>query len=168
MIVRKRNNSTEEFNIEKISSAIYKAKAEQDFIPFALIESAFKYGKEVKEISIENIQDDVEFFLMSNGFYQTAKNYIKYREKHKEARFIKERIAYMEKYSRSHDNAATSSETDANANVTMKNVANLEGEVYKTTNRIIQRARMKDKLNEMFPEVAKQYEKDLNHHILYS
>ena len=168
MIVRKRNNSTEEFNIEKISSAIYKAKAEQDFIPFALIESTFKYGKEVKEISIEDIQDDVETFLMSNGFYQTAKNYIKYREKHKEARFIKERIAYMEEYSRSHDNAATSSETDANANVTMKNVANLEGEVYKTTNRTIQRARMKDKLNEMFPEVAKQYEKDLNHHIIYT
>lgn len=50
----------------------------------------------------------------------------------------------------------------------MKNVANLEGEVYKTTNRIIQRQRMKDKLNEMFPEIAKQYEKDLEHHIIYT
>ena len=50
----------------------------------------------------------------------------------------------------------------------MKNVANLEGEVYKTTNRIIQRQRMKDKLNEIYPEVAKQYEEDLNHHIIYT
>ena len=74
----------------------------------------------------------------------------------------------MDKYSQSHDNAATSSETDANANVTMKNVANLEGEVYKTTNRVIQRQRMKDKLNELFPEVAKKYEEDLNHHIIYT
>ena len=61
-----------------------------------------------------------------------------------------------------------SSETDANANVTMKNVANLEGEVYKTTNRLIQRQRMKNELQTLFPEVADQYEKDLNHHIIYA
>ena len=60
------------------------------------------------------------------------------------------------------------SETDANANVTMKNVANLEGEVYKTTNRIIQRQRMKSKLKELSPEVARQYAKDLDHHIIYT
>ena len=74
----------------------------------------------------------------------------------------------MNQYSQSIDNAASSSETDGNANVTMKNVANLEGEVYKTTNRIIQRQRMKDELNMLFPEVAKQYEADLNHHIIYT
>ena len=32
------------------------------------------------------------------------------------------------------------------------NVSNLEGEVYKITNRTIQRKRMKDKLKELFPE----------------
>ena len=105
---------------------------------------------------------------MDNKYFQAAKSFILYREKHKQARFIRERIDYMNKYSQSNDNAATSSETDANANVTMKNVANLEGEVYKTTNRVIQRQRMKDKLNEMFPEVAKKYEEDLNHHIIYA
>ena len=117
--------------------------------------------------SVEDIQDKVEKYLMQTN-PKVAKAYILYREQKKQARFIKERINYMEEYSQSHDNAATSSETDANANVTMKNVANLEGEVYKVTNRLIQRARMKDKLNEMFPEVAKQYEKDLNHHIIYT
>lgn len=74
----------------------------------------------------------------------------------------------MNEYSQSNENAATSSETDANANVTMKNVANLEGEVYKTANRVIQRQRMKDKLNEMYPEVAKKYEEDLNSHVIYT
>jgi ribonucleoside-triphosphate reductase len=74
----------------------------------------------------------------------------------------------MERYANSTDNAASSSETDANSNVSMKNVANLEGEVYKTTNRIIQRQRMKDALNKLFPEVAKQYEQDLNNHIIYT
>ena len=117
--------------------------------------------------SVEDIQDRVEKYLMKTN-PKVAKAYILYREQRKQTRFIKERINYMEEYSQSHDNAATSSETDANANVTIKNVANLEGEVYKTTNRIIQRQRMKDKLNELFPEVAKQYEKDLNHHIIYT
>ncbi|WP_368118013.1 anaerobic ribonucleoside-triphosphate reductase [Bacteroides sp. 2201st1_D9_2201SCRN_220225] len=94
--------------------------------------------------------------------------FILYREQRKNTRFVKERIDYMNQYSQSIDNAASSSETDGNANVTMKNVANLEGEVYKTTNRIIQRQRMKDELNMLFPEVAKQYEADLNHHIIYT
>ncbi|MBP9998816.1 MAG: anaerobic ribonucleoside-triphosphate reductase, partial [Bacteroidales bacterium] len=90
-----------------------------------------------------------------------------YREKHKDLRFIKERVDYMDNYAHSMENAATSSETDANANVAIKNVANLDGEVYKTLNRQIQRYRMKKKLKEIYPEVAEQYEKDLNHHIIY-
>ena len=117
--------------------------------------------------SVEDIQDRVEKYLMKAN-PKVAKAYILYREQRKQTRFIKERINYMEEYSQSHDNAATSSETDANANVTMKNVANLEGEVYKVTNRLIQRARMKSKLNELYPELAKQYEADLNHHIIYT
>ena len=117
--------------------------------------------------SVEDIQDRVEKYLMKTN-PKVAKAYILYREQRKQTRFITERINYMEEYSQSHDNAATSSETDANANVTMKNVANLEGEVYKVTNRLIQRARMKSKLNELYPELAKQYEADLNHHIIYT
>ena len=118
-------------------------------------------------MTVENIQNIVETQLMYEKYFGVARAYILYRAKHDESRFIKERIDYMDDYSSSTNNAASSSETDANANVTMKNVANLEGEVYKTTNRIIQRQRMKDKLNELYPEVAKQYELDVNHHIIY-
>ena len=118
-------------------------------------------------MTVENIQNIVETQLMYEKYFGVAQAYILYRAKHDESRFIKERIDYMDDYSSSTNNAASSSETDANANVTMKNVANLEGEVYKTTNRIIQRQRMKDKLNELYPEVAKQYELDVNHHIIY-
>ena len=120
------------------------------------------------EISVEDIQDQIEELLMDWDFPTVAKAYILYRAKHSEVRFIKERIDYMNKYSQSSENAATSSETDSNANVSIKNVANLEGEVYKSTNRVIQRQRMKDELNKLFPEVAKQYEEDLNHYIIYT
>ena len=66
------------------------------------------------------------------------------------------------------DNAATSSETDANANVAIKNVANIDGESYKSINRQIQRYRMTKQLEKQFPEVASQYVKDLENHIIYT
>lgn len=171
MIVIKRDGTKENFDINKIQRAVYSAfkavgKPMPDYL-VKMINSLFSQ-LEGDAIGVEEIQDKIENILMNDKFFDVAKAYILYREKHKQARFIRERIDYMNKYSQSNDNAATSSETDANANVTMKNVANLEGEVYKTTNRIIQRQRMEDKINEMFPEVAKKYEEDLNHHIIYT
>ena len=171
MQVVKRNGLLEELDINKVQRAVKAAFTSlgrpMPTYLIAMIDSLFTQ-LEGDTISVEEVQDKIEHILMNDKFFDVAKAYILYREKHKQARFIKERIDYMNKYSQSKDNAATSSETDANANVTMKNVANLEGEVYKTTNRIIQRQRMKDKLNELYPEVAKQYEKDLNHHIIYT
>lgn len=169
--VVKRDGTLAEFDEEKIVNAVAAAfESVGQTLPPGLMKSFIKAIKVnlPNPVGVEEIQNRVERYLMDNKYFQAAKSFILYREKHKQARFIRERIDYMNKYSQSNDNAATSSETDANANVTMKNVANLEGEVYKTTNRVIQRQRMKDKLNEMFPEVAKKYEEDLNHHIIYT
>lgn len=171
MQVIKRNGNKEEFDINKIIKAVSKSFASCNKIMPEYLHrmlSAIFSILNGDVIGIEEIQNKVEELLMNDKHFEAAKSYIIYREKHREARFIKDRIDYMNKYSDSTSNAASSSETDANANVTMKNVANLEGEVYKTTNRIIQRQRMKDKLNELFPEVAEQYSKDLNHHIIYT
>ena len=171
MQVIKRDGSIEEFNVDKIISAVEKAfKSCNKKMPQYLYDmiGALFGTLEGDTIGIEEIQNKVEDVLMNDKHFDVARSYIIYREQHKQARFIRERIDYMDEYSQSNENAATSSETDANANVTMKNVANLEGEVYKTTNRVIQRQRMKDKLNETYPEVAKEYEKDLNSHIIYT
>lgn len=177
MQVIKRNGEVVPYDFSKIEKAVtsaFKAVTKEDptseFYNF-LGELGVTIGEHfsvVDTIEVEIIQDIIEHELMSFGYFEVAKAYILYRAKHEESRFIKERIDYMNQYSESSDNAASSSETDANANVTQKNVANLESEVYKTTNRIIQRQRMKDKLNELYPEVSKQYEKDLNHHIIYT
>lgn len=172
MIVIKRDGSQEEFNRAKIKNAIIGALQSVNKLDDEKIKTVATDLSESISVrdgfTVEEIQNRVELALMQNGYYDEAKAYILYRHKHSEARFIKERIDYMNEYSHTDDNAATASETDANANVTMKNVANLEGEVYKTTNRVIQRQRMKDKLNQMYPEVSKQYEADLNHHIIYT
>ena len=180
--VIKRDGTKQEYDFNKILTAIGKAFGTQDqnkwltdtgkhIVPIFIQDLKTAIGNlfyDQESVSVEDVQDAVEKVLMLDEYYDVAKKYILYRSEHNEARFIRERIDYMDKYSNSSDNAASSSETDANSNVTLKNVANLEGEVYKTTNRIIQRQRMKDELNKLFPEVSKQYEKDLDQHIIYT
>ena len=171
MQVIKRNGEKQEFDFSKIKNAVNKAfnavhnaDAPDEFIDYlSTVTETFK-----TDITVEEIQNFVEYSLMGQGWFDVARAYIVYREKHSDSRLIQERLDYMDKYSHSGDNAASSSETDANSNVSIKNVANLEGEVYKTFNRNVQRARMKEKLSKMFPEVAKQYIEDLDNHIIYT
>lgn len=170
--MQKRTGQIVDFDLEKIENAIKKAfdskQVEYDPTIVESVDKLISLTYTNVPVSVETIQDYVERTLMQFGYYDIAKAFILYREQCKSTRFVRERIDYMNQYSQSTDNAASSSETDGNANVTMKNVANLEGEVYKTTNRIIQRQRMKEELNILFPEVAKQYETDLDNHIIYT
>ena len=183
--VKKRDGTIQEYRVEKIKTALLKALNEvnepqwktQCFdidklvneIQCEIEEKANKLQPttDIDTVGIEFIQDCVEDVLMDFNLKKTAKAYILYRSEHKNVRFLKERIDYMNEYSNSDTNAASASETDANSNVTTKNVANLEGEVYKQTNRAIQRYRMKEQLNKMFPEVASQYAQDLKNGIIY-
>lgn len=178
--VVKRNGSIVPFDIEKVYNVIdaafrsvnepYKVIAQNATLK-GVVDNTLDilYSKATdNRVGVEGIQDAVEDCLLCCGHYKAGKKFVLYREEHKEARALQERLDYMEQYADSKENAATSSETDANANVAFKNVANLDGEVYKTTNRLIQRMRMRRKLTEMFPEVRNQYSKDLEHHIIYT
>ena len=162
----------EEFDLNKIINAVKKAYASQGKKPDEEVLKELTYIPSYhigsSTVGVETIQNEVEKILMDLAPYDVAKAYIIYRNKHEESRFIRGRLDYMKGYSDPNKNASTSSETDANANVSIKNVANLEGEVYKTTNRIVQRQGMKDELYQLYPELAKQYEQDLNNHIIYT
>ena len=171
MKVLKRDGKLESFDTSKILDAVKKAYKAKGKEIDSVVEEEIQYLHNTllgDIVNVDTVQDAVVRILMDLAPYDVALGYILYREHHNESRFIRERIDYMNAYANSSDNAATSSETDPNANVTQKNVANLEGEVYKSKNRIIQRQRMKDKLNELYPEVAKQYERDLDSHIIYT
>lgn len=171
MKVLKRNGKLELFDVSKVLDAVKKAYKAREKEVDSKVEQEIQYLPNIlagETVSVDTVQNAVIRILMNLAPYDVALGYIQYKGQHEESRFIRERIDYMNTYTNSTDNAATSSETDPNANVTQKNVANLEGEVYKGKNRIIQRQRMKDKLNELYPEVAKQYEKDLDHHIIYT
>lgn len=172
MIIIKRDKSKQEFDFTKIENAVkaaYKSCGKNNQVKIDEVIWTIKKNLENldSESTVEKIQDVVENSLMKCGEYDIAKSYILYREEHKNARLLKERIEYMSKYINSSENAATTSETDSNANVSIKNVANLEGEVYKTLNRQIQRSWMKNRLNELYPEVANQYAQDIDSHIIY-
>lgn len=169
--VVKRDGTLAEFDEKKIVNAVAAAfKSVGQTLPPRLMRSFIKAIKVnlPNPVGVEEIQNRVERYLMDNKYFQAAKSFILYREKHKEDRILKDRLSYMMQYVNSKENAATSSEEDSNANVSVKNVANLNGETYKNTNRRLQRMWIRNKLKEMFPEVASQYEKDLESHIIYT
>ena len=172
MFVIKRDGSKEEFNPEKIQSAIYKA------FNAAGVELSIEYKFNVVEfcnslnkgmdLSVEDIQDKVERFLMENPkWFEVGKAYMLYREQHKQARLIKDKLNYIHKYISSKESATDLSNTDDNANSNKKNAATLEGELYKDTSRIVQRSQMKELLAEINSPYRDQYVRDLEHHIIY-
>lgn len=167
----KRNGVAVPFFIEKIRSSVNAAfKSVGLQLTDDAFEGIYHHVSLQDNISVEEIQDQISTALMKQGYYDVAKSYILYRELHQQARFIQERIDYMDSYTSSSDNAATSSETDPNSNVSMKNVANLEGEVYKGANRLIQRSRMRNTLDSLYPGLGlgKKYVQDLESHIGYT
>ena len=173
MIVINHSGEKQGFDIVKILNAINKAFLDVtgQVIPERMKELVAEHfgksGEREGEISVDSIQDRVEVLLMQAGYFDVAKSYILYRYEHDERRLLAERLAFVEKYKNSTENAATSSETDPNANVSTKNIANLNGEVFKPQYRLLQRYIMQKTLARLFPELEKQYEKDIRHHIIY-
>ncbi len=120
-------------------------------------------------MSVEDIQKFVIYSLGEFRYYDIQIAYTEYRFKHGEDRAIKERILYMKNYQLNGENAATSSASDPNANMNLKNVANMESEVYKPTNRKTQRVMLYDEIKKLYGrELADQYIKDLTTHLIYS
>lgn len=169
MQVIKRDGTFQEFDSVKIIEAISKAfdaccpDESRRHIESMVLDMHFWDG-----ITIEEIQDIVVETLKDYGYDEIAESYSSYRKEQSHYRELIAKISYQDKYVTSTENAATSSETDGNANVVSKNVATLESEDRKRENREIQRYRMKKQLKKMFPEVASQYVKDLDSHIIYT
>lgn len=169
MQVVKRDGSLQEFDSNKIVEAISKAfnaccpDENRDVINAMVSDMHLWDG-----ITIEEIQDVVIETLRDYGYDDVASAYSQYRSEQSRLREIIAKISYQDNYINSSENAATSSETDGNANVVSKNVATLESEDRKRENREIQRYRMKKKLKLLYPELSSQYSRDLDSHIIYT
>lgn len=166
MQIIKRDGSKENFDLNKILSAIKKAfkACNQECPPEVLQKVQAMPFKE--EMSVEEIQNWVEDCLMESN-HQVAKAFILYREQHKQARLLSQKLGYIHKYVDSKESATNLSNTDDNANSGKKTAATLEGELHKDTNRIIQRQMMKELLGEINSPYRNQYITDLEHHIFY-
>ena len=92
----KRNGKREPFSVEKIKTAIQKAFlsvgsfASQEALTNILSRISVHDG-----ISVEEIQNQVENALMSERYYNVAKSYILYRQRHYEDREVKEKLDFL-------------------------------------------------------------------------
>ena len=166
--VTKREGNLESFDISRIESAIRKALMScETEVSEDVIKNIAKAVNIWDTISIEDIQDQIIELLGDYDYPDVAAAYRSYKDKQSRARMLWRKIHYMDEYIDSNENAATMSNTDGNANTSAKNVATLEPEVFKDDFRTIQRYRMKRKLKQMYPEVAYDYEKDIEGHEIY-
>ncbi len=166
--VTKREGNLESFDISRIENAIRKAFMScETEVSEDVIKNIAKEVNIWDTISIEDIQDQIIELLGDYDYPDIAAAYRSYKDKQSRARMLWRKIQYMDDYIDSNENAATMSNTDGNANTSAKNVATLEPEVFKDDFRTIQRYRMKRKLKQMYPEVAYDYEKDIEGHEIY-
>jgi len=173
MLITKRDGSKQEFNRKKIVSAIQKAYTACYGYNYNVGEHG--YNEVLNELfkvdfskvnNIEDIQNLVEDILMRLD-HKVAKAFILYRDKHKQARLVAQKLKYIQKYTDSNESATNLSNTDDNANSNQKSVASLDGELFKDTNRLIQRAQMKELLAEIKSPYKDNYIHDLEHHVIY-
>ena len=118
-------------------------------------------------IAVEEIQNQVERSLMAERYYEVAKAYILYRQKHYEDREVKDKMEFLINYCNAR-NAATGSKYDANANVERKNIATLIGELPKSSFIRLNRRMLCDRIKDVYgKELADKYLYYLNNHFIY-
>ena len=164
----KRNGKREPFSVDKIKNAI--AKAFLSVNVFLTQEATINILGRLNiydGISVEEIQNQVERSLMAERYYDVAKAYILYRQRHYEDREVKDKVEFLINYCNA-KNAATGSKYDANANVEKKNIATLIGELPKSNFIRLNRRMLCDRIKEMYgKELSDKYLYYLNNHFIY-
>lgn len=166
--ITKRDGSKEMFSLDKIMGAILKAfesvNAPTDLAAVSKILSDLTIHN---DITVEDIQNQVEQALMKEGYYDVAKSFIVYRHQHSQDRETQDKIKFLTEYCGA-SNAATGSKYDANANVENKNIATLIGELPKQGFIRINRRLLTDRIKQMYgKELANEYLDLLTHHFIY-
>ena len=166
--ITKRNGKPEAFSLDKIKNAILKAAtATGTSLSATQMEGLIRRLLFTDNMSVEEIQNQVEMALMAEGFFATAKAFIVYRNQHTEDRQTLQKLRFLVDYCNA-ANAATGSKFDSNANVENKNLATLIGEIPKGDFIRLNRRLLCDRLKEMYgKEAADRYLDLLNHHFIY-
>jgi ribonucleoside-triphosphate reductase len=168
VFIVKRDGKREIFSIEKIRSAISKAfLSVGSFATQDVITNILSRINIANDITVEDIQNQVEIALMAERYYAVAKSYMLYRQKHLEDREVRDKLNFLIDYCDA-KNAASGSKYDANANVENKNMATLIGELPKSNFIRLNRRMLTDRLKEMYgKELSDKYIDLLNNHFIY-
>ncbi len=119
------------------------------------------------DMTVEEIQNQVETALMAEKYYRAAKSFMLYRQSHLEDREVRDKLHFLLDYCDA-KNPATGSKYDANANVENKNIATLIGELPKAGFIRLNRRLLTDRLKEMYgKELSDRYVELLNRHFIY-
>lgn len=168
IFIIKRNGKRVPFSIDKIKNAVLKAFAStQEAVTEETINRILGRVNIYDGITVEEIQNQVEASLVQENYYEVAKAYILYRQKHYEDREISEKMKFLIDYCNA-QNAATGSKFDANANVEKKNIATLIGELPKSNFIRLNRRMLCDKIKELYgKDLSNKYLYLLNNHFIY-
>ena len=166
--ITKRDGSKDQFSLDKIMNAIVKAfESVQEPADLATVSKILNHLDMHDNITVEDIQNQVEEALMREGYYKVAKSFILYRQQHTEDRETLEKMTFLSEYMESM-NAATGSKYDANANVEHKNIATLIGELPKSNFIRLNRRLLTDRIKKMYGKpLADEYIDKLTHHFIY-
>ena len=168
LYITKRNGRQELFSIEKIKNAIRKAfLSVGNFVTDEEMTDILARLNLKAGMTVEEIQNQVELSLMAERYFEVAKSFMLYRQKHTEDRDTSERLRFLIDYCAA-ENAATGSKFDANANVDKKNIATLIGELPKRNFIRLNRRLITDRLKDMYgKEMSDKYVRLLNNHFIY-
>ena len=121
--VIKRDGSVVDYQSEKVRKALESAFISTGIEPYTvnidgIVDEVHKLFVKENLISVEKIQDTIEYCLMRNGWFDTAKAFILYRDKHAtmretETRKLFESIVNVEKNDVTRDNANMNADTPA-------------------------------------------------------
>ena len=168
LFIIKRDGKKEPFSIDKVKKAILKAfLSVGSFATQDVLANILSRVSITNEMTVEEIQNQVEVALMAERYYAVAKSYMLYRQQHIEDREVRDKLKFLIDYCDA-SNAATGSKYDANANVENKNMATLIGELPKSNFIRLNRRMLTDRLKDMYgKEVADRYIDLLNNHYIY-
>ena len=121
--VIKRDGSVVDYQVEKVRKALESAFSSTNAHPAdsvieLIVDEVNKLFEESNKVHVEQIQDTIEYQLMGLGWFDTAKAFILYRDKHATMRETKTRklfesIVNVEKNDVTRDNANMNADTPA-------------------------------------------------------
>lgn len=167
MDVRKSDGSYEEFSRRKLLNIIKKVFKTADIecdndCAKEIVDSLYIYDgilcSSIRKQLEERFSERDERLFKA---YRMVKN-----KKEEIENFVENKKKFINNYKKASNTANAT--VDDNSNVANKNVAVLNTEIHKEDNIQISRGMIMDKLKELYPNFnAKNYVRDLNHHIIY-